>query len=105
MDELVGYDAIGLSELIRSGEITPTELLEITIQRIEKVNPKLNAIIHKLYDQARKVAAKKPTGKKSAAKKVAVRKAPAKKVTKKKVAAKRPVAKTKAKTKKKSARR
>ena len=57
MDELVGYDAIGLSELIRSGEITPTELLEITIQRIEKVNPKLNAIIHKLYDQARTVAA------------------------------------------------
>jgi amidase len=53
MDELFGYDAIGLSELIRKGEIAPVELLETTIQRIEKVNPKLNAVIHKLYDQAR----------------------------------------------------
>ncbi|MGD2037555.1 MAG: amidase family protein, partial [Desulfobacterales bacterium] len=57
MDELVSYDAVGLSRLIREGEITPIELLEITIQRIEKVNPKLNAIIHKLYDEARTVAA------------------------------------------------
>jgi len=52
MDELSGYDAIGLSELIRKGEITPTELLEKTIRRIEKINPKLNAIIYKMYDQA-----------------------------------------------------
>ena len=57
MDELVRHDAVGLSRLIREGEITPIELLEITIQRIEKVNPKINAIIHKLYDQARTVAA------------------------------------------------
>jgi amidase len=57
MDELVRYDAVGLSRLIREGEITPIELLEITIQRIEKVNPKLNAIIHKLYDEARTVVA------------------------------------------------
>jgi len=57
MDELVGYDAIGLSELIRSGEITPVELLETTIQRIEKLNPKLNAIIYKMYDEARTLAA------------------------------------------------
>ena len=57
MDELVGYDAVGLSELIRKGEITPAELLETTIKRIEKLNPKLNAIIHKLYDQARTAAA------------------------------------------------
>ena len=50
MDGLGRYDAIGLSRLIREGEITPIEFLEITIQRIEKVNPKLNAIILKLYD-------------------------------------------------------
>ena len=51
MDELIGYDAIGLSELIRKGEITPAELPETTIVRIEKVNPKLNAVIYKMYDQ------------------------------------------------------
>ena len=55
-DELIGYDAIGLSELIVKGEITPLELLEITIQRIEKVNPEINAVFHKMYDQARAAA-------------------------------------------------
>jgi len=34
-DELIGCDAIGLSELLKKGEVTPGELLEITIQRIE----------------------------------------------------------------------
>ncbi len=57
MDELIGYDAIGLSELIRKGEITPAELVETTIHRIEQVNPKLNAVIYKMYDQARTAAA------------------------------------------------
>ena len=56
-DEWVACDAITLGELIRKGEIRPTELLEIVIDRIERVNPKLNAVIHKLYDQARKTAA------------------------------------------------
>jgi amidase len=55
-DELTGYDALALGELIENGEVKPTELLEITIQRIERVNPKLNAVIHKMYDQARKIA-------------------------------------------------
>jgi len=66
MNELAGYDAVGLSELIRKGEITPAELLESTIQRIEKVNPKVNAVIHKLYHQARTVAANLSSGKKGA---------------------------------------
>jgi len=55
-DQLISYDAIALGELVRKGEIKSTELLEISIQRIEKVNPKLNAVIHKLYDQARDAA-------------------------------------------------
>ena len=51
-DELIRYDAIELGNLIRKGEITPMEILEITIERIERVNPRINAVIHKLYDQA-----------------------------------------------------
>jgi amidase len=51
-DDLDIYDAIALGEFIKRGEIRPAELLEITIQRIEKVNPKLNAVIHKMYDEA-----------------------------------------------------
>jgi amidase len=56
-DELISLDAIALGELVRKKEVTPTKLLEITIQRIEKINPKLNAVIHKMYDQARETAA------------------------------------------------
>ncbi len=51
-DELTKYDAIGLGELIKRGEIKPVELIEDTIQRIEKVNPRLNAVIHRMYDEA-----------------------------------------------------
>jgi len=57
-DNFVGFDAIALGDLIRKKEIKPTELLEIVIQRIEKVNPKLNSVIHKMYDQAREIAEK-----------------------------------------------
>jgi len=55
-DEFIGYDAIGLSELIRKGDVTPAELLDIIIDRIEKNNPKINAVIYKMYDQARAAA-------------------------------------------------
>ena len=56
MEDLTKYDAIALGELIRKGEINPVELLDSTIQRIEKVNPTLNAVIHKMYDQAHESA-------------------------------------------------
>jgi amidase len=57
-DELFGYDGLALAGLIRKSEINPTELLDITIRRIEKINPVLNAVIHKMYDQARQTAEK-----------------------------------------------
>jgi len=57
-DELFDYDAIALGELIRKGEIKPSELLESTIERIERINSKLNAVIHKMYDQARQTVEK-----------------------------------------------
>ncbi|KPK87304.1 MAG: amidase, partial [Deltaproteobacteria bacterium SM23_61] len=56
-DELISLDAIALGELVRKKKVKPTELLEVTIQRIEKINPKLNAVIHKMYDPARETAA------------------------------------------------
>jgi len=59
-DELIGYDGIALGEMIRTGEIKPIELLETVIQRIERVNPRLNAVIHTMYDQAREIAEGKP---------------------------------------------
>ena len=55
-DELTGLDAMALGELIRKREISIVELLDTTIQRIEKINPLLNSVIHKMYDYARKTA-------------------------------------------------
>jgi len=55
-DDLIGYDATELAKLIRDRKVKPIELLEIIIQRIERLNPKLNAVIHKMYDQARAIA-------------------------------------------------
>lgn len=50
------YDGLGLAELVRKKEVSAPELLEAAIERAEKHNPKLNAIVHKAYDQAREAA-------------------------------------------------
>jgi amidase len=50
------YDGVGLAELVNTKQISPTELVEESISRIEAHNPKINAIIYKMYAQARKVA-------------------------------------------------
>lgn len=57
MDEFVAYDGMGQAELVRSGQVSPSELVEAAINRIEKLNPALNAVIHKMYDQGRAAAA------------------------------------------------
>ncbi len=50
------YDAIGLADLVRKRQVQPSELVEEAIDRIERVNPKVNAVIHKMYDYAHKTA-------------------------------------------------
>jgi len=54
--ELAGLDATAQAELVRSGEATPLELVEAAIERIEALNPQLNAVIHELYAEAREAA-------------------------------------------------
>lgn len=61
LDELIGYDAIAMGELIQKGEMSPIELIDITILRIENINPKLNAVVYKMYDQARDTAKNFPS--------------------------------------------
>jgi amidase len=56
-DELAWIDATGQAELVRQGEVTPSELVEAAIARIEQLNPRLNAVIHSLADKARAAAA------------------------------------------------
>lgn len=48
------YDGLGLAELVRKKEIQPSELVEEAILRIEAYNPKINAVIYTMFDQARK---------------------------------------------------
>lgn len=48
--ELAGYDAVGLAELIRKKQLSPVELVEDTLRRIERVNPRLNIVLTKLFD-------------------------------------------------------
>jgi len=51
------YDGLGLAELVRKREVTAAEVLEETIARIEARNPAVNAVITKMYDEARKAIA------------------------------------------------
>tara|TARA_R110000868_G_scaffold1116_1_gene8553 strand:- start:879 stop:2324 length:1446 start_codon:yes stop_codon:yes gene_type:complete len=47
------YDGLGLGELVTKGKVKPEELLDEAISRTEKLNPKLNAIVFKHYEEAR----------------------------------------------------
>jgi amidase len=62
-EELYGYDALGLAALVTAGELSALELLEATIGNIERLNPRLNAIVHRLDGRARDaVAGSAPAG-------------------------------------------
>ncbi len=57
------YDGCGLADLVRRGEVKAIELLDTVIERIEALNPKINAVVTKMYDQARAgISAGLPTG-------------------------------------------
>ncbi|MBX3025256.1 amidase [bacterium] len=55
--EYAQYDGLGLAELVATRQVTPIELAEAAIARIEKHNPTLNAVIRPLFDYGRGVAA------------------------------------------------
>ena len=55
--EYESYDALGLAALVRAGEVTPDELLEAAIERVEARNPAINAVTMKLYDFGRQMIA------------------------------------------------
>jgi amidase len=55
-DKLARLDACAQAELVRRGELTPGELVDAAIARIERLNPTLNAVITPLFDKARSQA-------------------------------------------------
>jgi amidase len=59
-DEYRRHDATALGRLIAQGEVGAKEVLETAIARAEEVNPAINAIVHKQYEQARRAVAAGP---------------------------------------------
>ena len=56
--EYADYDGLGLAELVRRGEVTAAELVEAAIERIERHNPTLNAVVHKALRRGPRRAAR-----------------------------------------------
>jgi len=63
MDELISLDATALAALVRERQVKTIELVDAAIERIERLNPILNAVITPMYEQARAAAVDKlPNG-------------------------------------------
>ena len=56
MTDFTWLDATAQAELVRKGEASPLELVDAAIERVERLNPQLNAVIHPLFDSARERA-------------------------------------------------
>ena len=51
--EFERHDGLGLADLVRRGQVSPEDLLEAAIERVETRNPIVNAVVAKLYDHGR----------------------------------------------------
>ncbi|MEL0027958.1 MAG: amidase family protein, partial [Perlucidibaca sp.] len=47
------HDGIALADLVRRREVSPDELLDAALARLERVNPELNAVVALFTEQAR----------------------------------------------------
>ncbi|MGH9356876.1 MAG: amidase [Terriglobia bacterium] len=55
-EELAGLDAVGQAELVRRKQVKPIELVDAAIARIERLNPKINAVVTPMFESARESA-------------------------------------------------
>jgi Asp-tRNA(Asn)/Glu-tRNA(Gln) amidotransferase A subunit family amidase len=61
--DYASHDAVGLADLVRRREVAPLEILEAALRLADERNPRLNAIIHRMDDEARRaIAAGLPDG-------------------------------------------
>jgi amidase len=56
-EDLAHLDATAQAELVHRGEVSAVELVEAAIERAERIDPALNAIIHPRFERARAEAA------------------------------------------------
>lgn len=59
-DDYQKYDAVGLAQLVRQGDVSPLELLNNARALAEKINPTINAIIQPLYEEGRQMVDQLP---------------------------------------------
>lgn len=57
-DAFIDYDAMGLAALLREKQITATELVDATLNRITRLEPHINALTHREFEHARQRAGK-----------------------------------------------
>ncbi|MGO8768308.1 MAG: amidase [Mycobacterium sp.] len=59
-DALGDLDAVGVADAMRAGRVGRAEVIEAAIARSEAVNPALNGLVYRAYQQARAAAAGRP---------------------------------------------
>ena len=50
-DSYERHDAVSLAALVAKGEVSPEELLEAAIARVEARNPAINAVVIPMYEE------------------------------------------------------
>jgi amidase len=63
LTEYARYDGLGLAELIHKKVVTPREVAESALAGVEKINPKINAVIETYADRVEKADALPVSGK------------------------------------------
>lgn len=58
MTSVIDLDAVGQADMIRRGEVSPAELVDQALARVDALDPELNAVIHRMDDKARAQAAR-----------------------------------------------
>jgi amidase len=61
-DDFAFLDATAQAELVALGKVSAAELVEAAIARIERLDPELNAVIHRRFDKARAEAPRAADG-------------------------------------------
>ncbi len=51
-DEYAEHDATSLAELVAKGEVSPRQLLQCATERIDADNPRLNAVVRRMFREA-----------------------------------------------------
>lgn len=59
---LINTDGVGLAKRVADKDVTSVELLEASIGRIERLDPEVNAVVRRMFNQARAEVNDLPTG-------------------------------------------